>query len=287
MDLIRAVIPVALIVFVVTSMLAMGLSLTVSEIATPLRDLRRVLLALFANFVVMPLVAVALASLLQLAQPLAVGLLLLGSAGGAPFLPKLAEIAKADLAYAVGLMVLLMVVTVVYAPLVLPLALPGISIDPLQIAQSLVFLMLLPLVAALAFRSRFALAADRIKPGLALVSSIGLLVFIVLVVVSNVRNVIELFGTRGLFAGAVFVSLGIATGWLLGGRDLRVRSTLALGTAQRNIAAAVVIGGQSDDPRAVVMIVVVALIGFAILMPLSQALGRHARDALAPTTAKP
>jgi BASS family bile acid:Na+ symporter len=40
-----------------------------------------------------------------------VGLLLLGTAAGAPFLPKLAQIAKGNLAFAVGLMVLLMVVT--------------------------------------------------------------------------------------------------------------------------------------------------------------------------------
>jgi hypothetical protein len=43
-----------------------------------------------------------------------VGLLLLGCAAGAPFLPKLADLAKANLGFAVGAMVLLMVVTVVY-----------------------------------------------------------------------------------------------------------------------------------------------------------------------------
>ena len=52
-------------------------------------------------------------------------LLLLGCAAGAPFLPKLAELAKGNLAFAVGVMVLLMVTTVVYLPIVLPLLLPG------------------------------------------------------------------------------------------------------------------------------------------------------------------
>ena len=47
-----------------------------------------------------------------------------------PFLPKLAELAKGNLAFAVGLMVLLMVVTVGYLPIVLPLILPGVSVDP-------------------------------------------------------------------------------------------------------------------------------------------------------------
>ena len=69
----------------------------------------------------MPFAALALAKILRLDESMGIGLLLLGMAGGAPFLPKLAQIAKGNLAFAVGLMVLLMVVTVGYLPLVLPL----------------------------------------------------------------------------------------------------------------------------------------------------------------------
>jgi BASS family bile acid:Na+ symporter len=274
MDLIRAVIPIALVIFVVSSMLAMGLSVTIAQVAVPLRNVRLVALSLVANFVVMPLAAVVLARLLALDGPLAIGLLVLGCAAGAPFLPKLVEIGKADLAFAIGLMVLLMVVTVAYVPAVLPFALPGVSVDPLEIAKSLVFLMLLPLAAALAFKAWFAAIAALLKPAIAKISSLSLVVFIALVSLANIRNVIDLFGTRGLLAGVLFIGIGVAVGWLLGGRNVAVRRTLALGTAQRNIAAAVVVGSQSD-PNAVVMIVVVALIGFAILMPLSKAFGQR------------
>ncbi len=49
---------------------------------------------------------------------------------------------------------------------------------------------------------------------------------------------------------------------------------LALGTAQRNIAAALVVGGKDfDDPKVLVMIVVVAVVGLLILMPLARVLG--------------
>ena len=53
MDLKQAAISVSMMVFVVSSMLAMGLGLRVSEIVAPLRNWRRVTLALVANFVVM------------------------------------------------------------------------------------------------------------------------------------------------------------------------------------------------------------------------------------------
>ena len=263
-------------------MLATGLGLTVSEITTPLRNARLVLLSLLANFVVMPLAAFALAATLRLDQPLGVGLLLLGTAAGAPFLPKLAQISKGNLAFGVGLMVLLMVVTVGYLPLVLPLLLPGVSVNPAQIARSLFLLMLLPLAGALAVRARFAAAAARTKPVLDRVSNLSLILLIVLITATNINNVLAVFGTRGILAALLFLAVGFGVGWLLGGPGPDTRRVLALGTAQRNIAAALVVGGQSfTDPKVVVMIIVVAIVGLLVLMPLSKALGRGSQAHLA------
>ena len=53
------------------------------------------------------------------------------------------------MALSVGLMVLLMVVTIVYLPIVLPLLLQGVAVNPMDIAQSLVVMMLLPLAIGL------------------------------------------------------------------------------------------------------------------------------------------
>lgn len=155
MDLLNKAATIAMLSFLVSSMLAMGAGLTATQIIHPLRNVRLVVLALLANFVLMPAGAVALAKALRLDEPFGVGLLLLGCAAGAPFLPKLAELAKANLAFAVGLMVLLMVVTVGYLPIVLPLLLPGVTVDPWQIARSLILLMLLPLAAGLALKSHY------------------------------------------------------------------------------------------------------------------------------------
>jgi bile acid:Na+ symporter, BASS family len=130
MDLKQAAISVSMIVFVVSSMLGMGLGLALSDIVAPLRNWRRVTLALVANFVVMPFAALALARILRLEPSMGIGLLLLGMAAGAPFLPTLAQISRGNLAFAVGLMVLLMVMTVGYVPVVLPLLLPGVSVNP-------------------------------------------------------------------------------------------------------------------------------------------------------------
>ena len=126
MEALAKAVPIAMLTLVVSSMLAVGLSLTVREIVTPLRNGKLLTLAVLANFVVMPLAAILIARVLQLDQPLGVALLILGAAAGAPFLPKLASVAEGNLAFSVGLMVLLMVLTVGYMPVVMPLLLQGV-----------------------------------------------------------------------------------------------------------------------------------------------------------------
>src|SRR5437879_3515039 len=276
MELMQKLVPVAMLAFVLSSMLAMGLGLTVGGIIAPLRDVRRVVLSLLANFALVPLIALAIAALLRLDQPLGVGLLLLGSAAGAPFLPKLAQLAKGNLAFAVGLMVLLMVITVGYLPLVLPLLLPGVSVNPAKIASSLFLLMLLPLAGALALKARFADIAARTKPILDRISNLSLTLLVLLLVAVNMNNVLAVFGTRGILAGLLFIAISFGIGWFLGGPDTDGRRVLALGTAQRNIAAALVVGSQSfTDPKAVVMVVVVAIVSLLVLMPLSRQLAKY------------
>jgi BASS family bile acid:Na+ symporter len=267
---------VATLSFVVSSMLAMGAGLTVSQIFEPLRNARLVMLALLANFVLMPLGAFALAKVLSLDEPFGIGLLLLGCAAGAPFLPKLAELAKGNVAFAVGAMVLLMAVTVGYLPIVLPLLLPGVTVDPWKIARSLVLLMLLPLAAGLALKARYEVLARRVKPVLDKISNVSLILLALLITAANLDKVLQVFGTRGILAGLLFIAWGFGAGWLLGGPDADSRRVMALGTGQRNIAAALVVASQSfSDPKVVVMVIVVAIAGFIILMPLARALANR------------
>ena len=273
MELMQKLVPVCMLGFVLSSMLSMGLGLTLGEIATPLRSVRRVVMSLLANFVLVPLVALGLAALLRLDEPFGVGLLLLGSAAGAPFLPKLTQLAKGNLAFAVGLMVLLMVITVGFLPLVLPLLLSGVSVDSAKIARSLFLLMLLPLAAALVVKARFPAAAARTRPILDRISNLSLILFTLLLITVNVNNVLAVFGTRAILAGLLFIIISFGIGWLLGGPEPDARRVLALGTAQRNIAAAIVVAAQSfEDPKVVVMVIVVAIVGLLILMPLSRRL---------------
>ena len=258
----------SVLVFVVTSMLAMGMNLTVGQILGPLRDLRLVGKALVANFVVVPLIAYAILLVVPLTDAQSIGLILLATAAGAPFLPKLVEMAKADVAFGVGLMVLLMVVTVAYVPIVLPFLLPGVQVDPLEIAGSLVVLMLVPLAIGLFVNARYAETAASLQPTVSQVSSTALVFLVVLMLVLNVQTLLGVVGTGALLAFALLIVASLAVGWLLGGPGADTRPVLGLGTAQRNVSAALVVGAANfEDPNVVVMLVVGAtLMGLLIVV---------------------
>ena len=276
MDLLNKVATTALLGFVVSSMMTMGLGFTVRQIIDALRDVRLVLLALLANFVAMPLGALALDKMLRLDEPLRVGLLLLGAAAGAPFLPKLTELAKGNLPFAVGIMVLLAVGTVGYLPLVLPLLLPGITVDSKKIAGWLFLLTLLPLAGGLALRAWYGGVAARMKPLLDWACNVSLVPMVLLLAVANIDKILHVFGTRGILAGFLLIALGFGIGWLLGGPGLDTRRALALGTGQRNIAAALVVASESfSDPSVVIMIIVVTIVGLLTLMPLCHVLANY------------
>lgn len=266
----------AVLVFVVASMLAMGLSLTLDQIATPLRNTRRVAKALLANFVVVPLVAFGILLVVPLSEPQSIGLVLLATAAGAPFLPTLVQAAKGDVAFGVGLMVLLMVVTVAYVPLVLPLLLPGVEVNPLDIASSLVVLMLLPLAAGLVIRSRYAGVASTLQPTMAQTASTSLVLLMVLMLVLNFENIVGVIGTGLIVALLVLVVLSLAAGYVLGGPTVETRSVVGLGTAQRNISAALVVGaGNFTDPDVIVTLLVGALMMLAVLLVVGGELGKR------------
>lgn len=280
-EILAVITQLSIVIFVVTSMLAMGLSLTIPQILQPLKNIRLVVLALVANFVLVPALAYAILLVFPLEQGLGIGLILLATAAGAPFLPKLAAAAKGDMAFSVALMVLLMVVTVIYLPLVLPLLLQGVEVNAGEIAVSLVLMMLVPLAAGLFIKARYEPTAASLYPHMSQASSTTFMLMLGGLILLNVRNIIGIIGGGTLIAILIFMIASFLIGFLLGGKEGRIRSVMGLGTGQRNVSAAVVVAGQNfgHDPNVLVFIIVAALIGLVLLMPIGGELGKSAQAA--------
>ena len=279
-EIITTIAKLSALTFIITSMLAMGLSLTVKQIIDPLRNLRLVLLALLASFVLVPGLAYLITVVIPLDDGLATGLIIVGTAAGAPFLPKLVQVAKGDVAFSVGLMTLLMVVTVIYLPIMLPIMLPGASVSPWDIAKSLIMTMLLPLAIGLIVKARYSETAGQLEPTMSQVSSLAIVLMMVTVLVLEFSTIIATIGTGGILAALIFLVVALAIGLLLGGKDASKRSVMGLGTAQRNLSAAMLVAALnfSDDPNVLVMVMLVAILGLILLMVVGGEMGKRVQD---------
>ena len=256
--------------FVVTSMFGLGLGLTVGQIVEPLKQVRLVLLALLANFVIVPAVAYALTRILPLEQDLQIGLILFSAVAGAPLSIKATQSANGDMRFAVGLIALQVIATVAYLPLVLPLLIPGVRVDTIAIAMPLILQILLPLGLGLLMNARYDEEAELTRPLMRDISNICLALMLILNL-SNVGSVLGLIGTGAILAVLLVIAVGLLAGYLLGGPEAKTRRALAIGTGQRNFAAAFVIGvGNFDDrPTVIVMLLAASLISIAIVLLVS------------------
>jgi BASS family bile acid:Na+ symporter len=278
-DILETLAQISVLVFVIGSMFSLGLSLTMKQIIDPLKNVRLVILALVANFVLVPLLAYLLALVFNLEDSLFIGLILLSTAAGAPFLPKLVDVAKGNIAFSVGLMVMLMVVTIIYLPLVLPLLLSGVEVNPWDIAQSLIIMMLIPLAIGLFVRARYEEAAAKMQPTFGMAANIALLTLAVLGLVLNFSSMIALVGSMGILAGVIFILVSLVIGYLLGGSDRGDKNVMGLGTAQRNISAALVVAAQNFSSDVITYVMVIAIIALVVLMPAAGELGKRMNGA--------
>lgn len=273
----------AMLVFVVASMGGIGLSLTVRQILGPLRDLRLVSQVLAVNFVLVPVLAVLVVAVVPMDVDARTTVLVLGCAAGAPFIPTLSKQAGGEQTLAVGLTVVLMVVTVGYLPLVLPVVTDGLTVSAGDIATSLVLFMLVPLAIGLAVHARYPDLAAHLAPRASHASTTGLLLGVGAGLLVAWRQIVGSVGSGVLVALLVLVAaslaLGAAAGW---GGTGTTRRTTALATAQRNISAALVVAAQVGGD-VVVLTTVAALALPVVLLLVAGELGRRATATAAPT----
>ena len=278
-DVLVTITQVGMLTFIVASMAAMGLGLTVKQIVDPLRDVRMLLLLLAVNFIVVPVVAIGAAKLLPMGDDSATAVILIGCCAGAPFLPKLAQLAKGSVALSVGAMVLLMVVTVIYAPIVVPLVVEGAQVDPWDIASSLILFMLVPLGVGLVIKARYTELADSWVHTVGQISSVAMLLGIGAALFVSWRDILGAIGSWIFIGTAIVLVAGLVAGYLAGfGRSKSEMTVLGLATAQRNISAALVVAASLSGD-VLVLTLVGALVIPIVLIVLAGELGKRVADA--------
>lgn len=276
-EIIKALLAVSVLLFPIASMLGVGLSFTFRQIVQPLRYPDRVFRALVANFILVPLLALGISRLLALDPPLASGMALVGMAAGAPFLLKLTRAANADVSLSATLLLLLMPLTVIYMPLVVPLAVADASVSAAGIATPLILTLLLPLIIGHAVDSTLPRLAARLRLIAGRTSSVALFMLIASTLALNGPLFRDLVGTGAIIAAVLLTAGGFGMGYLISSPGFNRRAVMGLGAGQRNIAAALVAASQGfDNPKTLVMVVLFSVIDLMVLFPIALILRRRA-----------
>ena len=262
---------VLVLIFVLSTLFSVGLLVSARQVLATLQQRRSLAAALFANFVVLPAAALALCWGLQLPPTMQAALLLVTTAPSSPAMLRLNEFAGGDQAKAVGLLVLLMSLTMVYQPLILPILLPGLSVSPMPIARTLALTVLLPLVLGLLIKARWAALAARLRPALARLGNISAVVscFILLplVYLDALKDVLL---NGGLLVLLLYLPVAVGAGWWLGGPDAGQRRLLALCCGQGSMGAAFVIAAHNfNNPHVIAMLLLILWASLALLIPLA------------------
>lgn len=271
LEILRSIATLAVLAFGISSTLAAGLAFTFRDVVAPFKSPTRILRAAIANFVLVPLLAHSIAHALSLNAAETTGLVLLGTAAGAPFLIKLTVIAGGDVALSTALLMLLVPMTVVMMPIIVPLLVPEAAVTARAIAVPLIATLLVPLAIGLVIKQyapRWASPLQRIaRP----VSTVALIALLVLTTLGNLPSVLAVVASRALVAILLLLAGSFLIGYTIASPLRERRLVLALGTAQRGIAAATIVAVEDiKDPEALVLVVVASVIDLAILIPLAR-----------------
>ena len=252
---------IAFLAFVVATMFGTGLKLTLQQIWQPLRNIRLVFLSLLTNFVLVPLFVYLLLQVIPINEPVKDGFIIMALASGPPALPKLAQIVKGNLAFSTGLMMMLMFGTIFYMPIVLPLVLQGVEVNSWDIAKPLILMMLTPLGIGLLIKAKYQDIALNLQTITFKISNFGLLLGLGVRLIVHFNEILVLLKTGVIFICAIFIIFSFTVGYLLGGPGIDTQRVLGVGTAQRNFAAALLIGTSNfDNPNVISVIMVTSLL---------------------------
>ncbi|KUG14527.1 hypothetical protein ASZ90_015828 [hydrocarbon metagenome] len=262
----------AIWIFVVTSIAAMGLNLTIREVLSPWKKKDLLVVSLVANFILVPALALLIITIIRLDPELAAGLMLVALAAGAPSLPKAIDIIGGNVAYAVGLTMVLILATILLMPLILPFLIAGVRVDQSSTVLYLVVFMLIPLIIAMAIRARVPLTAMKILPVVDKASDLSIIAVLLIYTTALFTSDFSmrasaLLGLEGTLVAALFILGSFGIGFVLGGPDPRNREVLAFGTGFRNVSAALlVVSANFTNPQILFMVLVIAAFGIVFMM---------------------
>ncbi|NJL41081.1 MAG: Na+-dependent transporter [Leptolyngbyaceae cyanobacterium SM1_4_3] len=263
-------IQIVIFLFLFTFLLSVALEKPKQEILTLMKSslMGR---SLFANFILLPMLGLILIWLFRLPPEISVGFLIVALAPGGMLGLHFARVAQGNLVYAVGLILLLSLLSIIITPTLIYLIFPSIAATDgfvVSLLGRLLFFIIPPFLAAQVIQYWLESIATKVQK---LSSFLSIVLYIALTVLtSSLKGLdIQALAWNGLAAIVVFIGMAWFIGWQLGGPELTNRKVLAISTSMRNVAICLLIATSS----AVNQNTELMMIGFsALLTPMNLAL---------------
>jgi BASS family bile acid:Na+ symporter len=197
-------------------MFGMGLTLSPHDLKIVLSRPKDILLGCLAQFTVMPLLAWCLTWAFSLPKELALGVILVGCCPGGTASNVITYLAKGDLALSVGMTATSTLLAPILTPLLVWLmAGTMVDVDTWGMLQSIVYVVIAPIVAGLLCQRFLSKMTTRVVPYLPAVSSIAI-ALVVGIVVSHTADKLWAGGMLVVLVVMAHNLLGLAIGFLLG-----------------------------------------------------------------------
>jgi len=197
-------------------MFGMGLTLSPNDFKIVLSRPKDILIGCLTQFTVMPLLAFLLAWAFSLPKELALGVILVGCCPGGTASNVITYLAKGDLALSVGMTA----TSTLLAPLLTPLLVWGmagtmVDVDTLGMLQSIVYVVIAPIVCGLLCQRFLPKTTQSIVPYLPAFSSVVIALVVGIIVSHNADRLL----VGGLLVVLVVMAhnlLGLFIGYLVG-----------------------------------------------------------------------
>ena len=184
---------ISIILMLFFVMVGMGMTLTLKEFALVFTEPRGIILGELLQFGLMPFLAMCLGHLLGFYQQypfIFVGMILITAIPGGVTSNLMTYYAKGDLALSISLTSFSTVLSIVFTPLMLTLYcanMPEVTIPVKIVIQTILVLVIIPLVIGMTVRGKWPTLAKRCTPFFSALGIIALLVLIIVGVLSNLH----------------------------------------------------------------------------------------------------
>ena len=248
---VQKLIIIGLAVSALLNLFSIGLKASIQDATYLFRRPGELFRAILAMNVLMPVFAITLNTIFDFDPAVKIALVALSVSPIPPPVPAKMVKSGGVESYSIGLHIAIGSLAIVFVPLAMEII--GLIRDVdlhmsvWPVARVVLISVLIPIIAGVTIHKLAPGLAERLSKPIALISGIGIIVFIIGVWIMAAPAMWTLVGNGTGLAFAAFVAVGLAIGHLLGGPAPANRTSLAISTASRHPGIALALA-QANFP---------------------------------------